>query len=121
MEIVFRHLHLARSKESEERGGNVRIALKLQPQRLGHGLACEVVFGRAESSHKDNDVCAGERDSGGAYQIRTAVAHYSLESDINPQFVEPGGEMKRIRVLPERGQQLRADGNDLCIHSKEFK
>ena len=49
-------------------------------------------------------------------EMLAAVADDGLENHFNAQLVELLGQIKRVRVLTERSQQLRANGDDLGVH-----
>ena len=92
------------------------VALELDPQRLGNRLACEVVLGRAEASHKDDEVGALDRGACDGSQLQPVIANNGLEGDINADVVELAGEVEGISVLPVRSEHLRADGHDFGDH-----
>ncbi len=45
-----------------------------------------------------------------------AIAHNGLEAYFHAQAIQLLGEEKRVRVLAERSQQLRSNGDDLSVH-----
>jgi hypothetical protein len=45
------------------------------------------------------------------------VAHNGLENHFHAELVKFFSEVKGIRVLTKRGQQFRANGDDLGIHA----
>jgi hypothetical protein len=46
----------------------------------------------------------------------TAIANDGFENNLDPQLIQPFGEIKGIGVLAEWGQQFRTDRDDLSIH-----
>ena len=106
LEIVRRHLPAPRRETLFETGNNFGIAVKLQSQRVGHSFASEVVFGRAEATHEDHDLGARYGKTSGSGEMFAAVAHDGLENHFNAKLVELLGQIKRVRVLTERSQQL---------------
>ena len=44
------------------------------------------------------------------------VAHNCLENHFHAEQVKFFGEVKGVRILTKRGQQLRANGYDLGVH-----
>ncbi len=92
------------------------MALQRAAQRLRDALPRQVVFRGAKPAHKDDHVSAVQRDSRSGHEISMAIAHHGLEAYFHPQFIELAGEKERVRVLPVRCQQLRANGNDLSVH-----
>ena len=90
--------------------------LKRTAQRFRHALTGKVVFSRAQTAHEDDDIGARKCNTGDVNQVRTAIAHNGLETYFHAQPVQLLGEEERVRVLAERSQQLRSDGDDLSVH-----
>ena len=117
LEIVGRHvLPAARREAAFQTGDNFRIAAQSESQRIGHGFASEIVFGRPQAAHEDHNFGARKRQARGAREVFAVVAHDGFENHIDAEQVELFREVEGIRVLAEGSQQLRADGNDLGIH-----
>ena len=116
LEIVRRHFPAARGEALFETGNNRRVAVKSQSKRVGYRFASEIVFGRAKSAHEDDDLGARHGKTGRSGEMFTVVANDGLENHLNPKLVELFGQIKRVRILTERSQQLGANGDDLGIH-----
>ena len=50
-------------------------------------------------------------------ESRAAVADDGLQDNFDAKLVQLFGEIKRIGVLAERGEELRADGDDFSKHA----
>ena len=99
-----------------ETGDNRRIAVKFKSQRIGDCFPSQVVFGRAESAHEDDDLGTRHGETGCSRETLAAIPDDGLEDHFNPKLIELFGQIKRVRVLTERSQQLRPNGDDLGVH-----
>ena len=90
--------------------------MKLELQRLGHCFPGEIVFRRSKAAHEYDDVGTryGQPSRGG--EMLAIVPHNGFENHFHAQLVKFFGEVKGIRILTERSQQLRANGDDLGVH-----
>src|SRR5207253_9974287 len=84
-------------------------------------IAREIVRGRPASTPKNNHIGPRKCEACSSGEMLAAVADDSLENHLNSELVELFGEIKRIRVPAERGQQLRADCDDLGVHALKCK
>jgi len=98
-----------------------KIDPQFKLQRISDRFAGEIVLGRPESTHKNNNIGPRKCEACSSGEMLAAVADDSLENHLNSELVEFFGEIKRIRVLAERGQQLRADRDDLGVHALKCK
>jgi hypothetical protein len=90
--------------------------MKFKSKRVGDCFACEVVFGRAKAAHEDDDLGARYGKTGRSRQAFSVIADDGLKNDFDAKLVELLGQVQRVRILTERGQQLGADGDNLSIH-----
>ncbi|MBA7704121.1 hypothetical protein ES703_112921 [subsurface metagenome] len=72
-----------------------------------------VVFGRAQSSHGNDDICSGESLLYTEYKIIPFIAHDCFIGNFHSQVIEPLGQIERIGVLKVRSEKFRAYGHDL--------
>ncbi len=91
------------------------IAVQFKSQRIGHCFPRQVVFGRAESAHEDDDL-GRETTRRPRLSVFAVIADDGFENYFNAELVQLLSQIKGVRVLPEGCQQLRADGDDLSIH-----
>ncbi len=106
LEIIWRHLPAAGREALFETGDNRWVAMKFESKRVGYCFAREVVFGRAKSAHEDDDLGTRYGKTGRSRQAFTVIADDGLENDLNAKLVELLGQIQRVRILTERGQQL---------------
>ena len=118
--IVGSHRVATGSKALFEPGQHFFISLEDQSQRLGDRFASQVVFGGAKAAHEDHDVGAKKSMLRDRDEPVAAVSDDGFEDDLNPKLIELFGEVERICVLPERSEQLRADGDDLGVHGRSL-
>ncbi len=117
LEIIGRHvLPAARREASFQTGDNLGIAAQSESQCIGYRFTSEIVFRRSQAAHEDHDLGTRKCQASRARKMFAVVAHDGLEYDIDAQQVELFREIKRVRILAERSQQLRADGNNFSIH-----
>src|SRR5258708_3041180 len=110
--VVLRHLPAAGSKTRAQVFHNAGVAFERTAQRFCHALTSKVVFSGTETAHEDNDIRGGECYPGHVDQISTAIAHDGLKAYFHAQPVQLRSEEERVRVLAERSQQLRSNGNE---------
>jgi hypothetical protein len=68
--VVVRHRTPHRSEPCVYLGDDLGIAKQLDIERLGHRFPREIVFGRPESAHEDDDVRAPKRDASDTREVR---------------------------------------------------
>ena len=116
LEIIGCHLPAAHGEALFEAGDNRRVAVKFKSEGIGHRFAGEIVFGRAEAAHEDDDLGARYGKIGRCSELFAVIAHDGLKDHFDAKLIEFFGEIKRVRILPERSQQLGANGDDLGVH-----
>ena len=121
LRIVCCHFVATRGEATLQAGHDLGIAPQFKLQRISDRFAGEIVLGRPESTHKNNNIGPRKCEACSSGEMLAAVADDSLENHLNSELVEFFGEIKRIRVLAERGQQLRADRDDLGVHALKCK
>ena len=118
--VVFRHLHAAGSKAGIKRGDDIGIAAQGKIQSLGDRFASEIVFGRAESAHENDQLSALQGDAGDGDQVFEPVSNHRFVANFDAKLVQFFREIKRVGILTEGSEQFGADGDDLCGHCYEF-
>ena len=58
LDVVVGHGHAPLCKTRRERDHERAVAANAHPKSIGYSLAAEVVFGRAETAHHGDNVCA---------------------------------------------------------------
>jgi len=114
--VVGRHGDAAGGEALVEAGEQLGAAMQWAAEGGGDGLAGEVVLGGAEASHKDDDIGTRERNASNVHQVTSAIAHNGFETYFHAEPVQLRGKEERVRVLAERSQQFRSDGDDLSVH-----
>ncbi len=114
--VVLRHRDAPLGEALVHRSNQIVITSKLNPQCVGHALARQIVFGRPQASHKDDQVGALDRSAGDGGQLQPMIANDGLEGNAHAEFVELAGEVKGVGILPVRSEHLRADGHDFGDH-----
>ena len=121
LQIVLRHGDAPGGGASMQRGHLRSVAAQRERERLGHGLAGQIVFGGSQAAHQDENVDAAQRGANGADEILLPVAHDGLEGDGDADAVELFREVERVGVLAEGGEHLGADGDDFGFHKGSFQ
>src|SRR6266851_4871126 len=114
--VVRRHHHLAGGEAFVELGDDGGVAMQLDIEGAGYGLACKVVLGWAEAAGEDDDVRARDRDAGSVGELAEIVADDGLEGHRDAEVVEARSEIEGVSVLPERRKHLGADGDNFSDH-----
>ena len=89
----------------------------MQAEGLGHRLARQIILGWTQAAAEKQYVRPRHRGLSNAHNVFEVVADDCLESNFHSQTVQFFGEIKRVGVLPERSQHLRAHRDDLGIHN----
>ncbi len=103
-----------------QRGHLCRVAAQRERKRFRRSFAGQVVFGRSQAAHEDQDVDAAQRRADGVDQILAPVADDGLECDGNAELVELLRDVERVGVLAKGGEHLGADGDDFAFHEKQL-
>ena len=99
-----------------QRVGNVGVEGQFAAERLGHGIAGDVVLGGSEA--------AGENQDGGAAhgvahlrgQAVAVVADDALGDHFDAELVQLIGEVERVGVEAIGSEHLAADRDDFGVH-----
>ena len=115
-EVDFRHPQTASAKSGFHRSHQRLVSSQRPPQSGCDAFPCQVIACRAQTADCQDNFRAlqRQRDRGG--QASFFIPHHGLENDIDTDPVQLLGKEKGVRVGPERGEQFRADSNNLCIH-----
>ena len=76
--------------------------MEFKSERIGYRFPCEVIFGRTQAAHEDDDLGTRYRKTGGFGQALTAIANDGFENHLDTKLVKLFGQIKRVRVLTER-------------------
>ncbi len=104
-----------------DEGLDLAVENEPPPEDLGQRFPRPVVLGGTEPSHAQDETGTGQGGPQGPGEIAFIVADDGFKRDFDPDRVQSGGQEKRVRVLEIGGQELRADGNDLCLHRSGLK
>ena len=85
-----------------------------QTEHVGHRLAGEIVVGRPQATADNEQVGPVEGLSHSRPEVGRVITDNRLAAHHDTQLVQPGGQEQRVRIGPERREQLGADRNDLC-------
>ncbi len=85
-------------------------------ERLGGGLAGDVVGGRTQPAGHQDEVVLGEERVQLVGDVLDRVAHHSLAPQLDAVAFEQRGEAEGVGVEPVGAEKLRADGEDGRLH-----
>ncbi len=96
------------------------VALGRDAQRLGDGLAREVVRGRAEAAGADDDASEAREAFDGGDDPAAIVIDGRLLDDLEAEVGEAGGEPGPVRVATSspRARELGSDAEDSARHGE---
>ena len=116
LEVRGRHGPAVAAETLPDLAADGRVEDELPAEDPGQRLAGPVVLGRAEAAHAEDEAGPAEGRPQGPGQVAGVVADDRLEGDVEADGVQAGRQIQGIRVLEVRGQELRADGDDLYLH-----
>jgi len=110
------HLAVGPRETMFERLGDLGIKDEVAAERLGHGCACDVVFGGAEAARDDHDFRPLARLADGSGETVAVVADHALGDYFDAQVVHLTGEIERVGIDALGRQHFGADRNNFGVH-----
>ena len=121
LQVVLRHRNPPGGGAGVQRSNLRSVAAQCDRKRFRRSFAGQVVFGRSQSAHHDQNVDAAQRRAKSVHQVLAPVADDGLECDRNAEFIQLLRDVERVGVLAKGSEHLGADGNDLAFHRNSFQ
>ena len=113
--VIGGHFHPAPS-EARANGFKRRfVNCQLAAQYARENFFRHIVFSRAESAGRNDDLRPLHRIPNRLFESRFIIADDGFEFDFDAQRVELFGEPQRIGVDPKRRQHFRTDSENFCV------
>ena len=109
-------MRLAAAKRCASAVGDSGVEDQFAVERLGDGVAGDVVLGGPEAAgeNQDGGAAHGLAHLGG--EAVAVVTDDAFGDDFDAEFVQLRGEVERVGVEAIAGEHLAADGDDFGVH-----